>query len=372
MRRFFGYYRQFDALAPEEVSAELKAVSDERRRRALERIPALDLSSPAWHQPPHAEAVNAATYALRRSLNAYPDPTAAGVRAALAERHGVPAERIVVGHGAGELLRAACHALLSAGDELVLPWPGWGPLPELAARAGGRPVPVALTADGAPDLERLAGAVGPATRVVAVCSPNDPTGAGVEGVGLRALADALPERVTLVIDEALADFRAPAASATALAAGSSRVLVVRSLGKAHALAGLRAGYALAGEAFEDPAMLGPYGGVGAPVQAAMAWAVEHGETVAGARRAAAARDRARLADALAGSPATMAPSETHIVWLAADGRTGPELAAGLAAERVLVTPGTRWGDERHVRAALRGPEAVDRLAAALLAVSSPA
>ena len=230
-------------------------------------------------------------------------------------------------------------------------------------------MPVPLTSAGAPDLERVAAAVGPRTRVVALCSPNDPTGAGVAPGAVRALQRELPERVTLVVDEALADFRAPEDSASALAAGAGAVLVVRSLGKAHALAGLRAGYALAGEAIAEPAALGPYGGVGAPVQAAVAWTVEHGAAIAGARSAAAARDRARLATALAGSRVRPAPSEAHVAWLAADGRTARELAAGLAARGVFVVPGARWGDERHVRATLRGPEAVDRLAAALLAVS---
>ena len=161
MRRFREYYRQFEELPPEEVSLELRARRDERKRRALSRVEPLDLSGTAWHEAPHPEAINAATFALRRALNAYPDPSATSVREALAERHGVAPEQVVVGHGAGELLRAACAALLAQGGDALVAWPGWQPLPELAQAAGGRAVPVPPSA--AEILER-AGAPEPRAR----------------------------------------------------------------------------------------------------------------------------------------------------------------------------------------------------------------
>src|SRR5918998_6694736 len=119
------YSRQFEAMGPEEISEELRALRDERRRKALSRIDALDLSGTEWHEPPHPDAVNAATFALRRAVNAYPDRSATALRQALAARHGVAVEQVVVGHGAGELLRGALAA--AAGDVLV-GWPGWQPL----------------------------------------------------------------------------------------------------------------------------------------------------------------------------------------------------------------------------------------------------
>jgi hypothetical protein len=124
---FRDYYRQFEEMPPEEVSAELMAARDERRRRALSRIDALDLSGTEWHEPPHPDAVNAATFALRRAVNAYPDRSAVALREALAARHGVAVEQVAVGHGAGELLRGLL------GGEVLVGWPGWQPLPELVA-----------------------------------------------------------------------------------------------------------------------------------------------------------------------------------------------------------------------------------------------
>jgi hypothetical protein len=108
IRRLRDYYRQFEELSQEEISAELRERRDAERASALTEVQALDLATPAWHEPPDAEAVNAATYALRRAVNAYPDDDA--LREALAGRHGVGAEHVAPGHGAGELLHAAFGA----------------------------------------------------------------------------------------------------------------------------------------------------------------------------------------------------------------------------------------------------------------------
>ena len=176
MRRLLDYYRQFEELSPEEISRDLLERHHAERDRALAEVPPLDLATPSWHEPPDAEAVNAATYALRRAVNAYPDPTP--LHEALAARHGVSTDQVAPGHGAGELLHAAFRAL--AGDgEVAVAWPGWGPLPRLVHEAGGAPVAVPLTTDGAPDLDVLAAAAGPDTRAVVLCTPNDPTGAAV-------------------------------------------------------------------------------------------------------------------------------------------------------------------------------------------------
>ena len=112
MRRLFERYRQFQALPPDEVSRELRERRDEQRAREVVFVPELDLSRTAWHEPPHPEAVNAATFALRRRMNAYPDPAATQVRELAAARHGLRPDQVAVGHGAAELLQDACAQLL--------------------------------------------------------------------------------------------------------------------------------------------------------------------------------------------------------------------------------------------------------------------
>ena len=357
IRRLRDYYRQFEELSPEEISAELRERRDAERAGALAEVHALDLASPAWHEPPDAEAVNAATYALRRAINAYPDDGV--LRRALAERHGVEEEQVAPGHGAGELLHAAFRAI-AAGGRVAIAWPGWSPLPGLVHEAGAAPVPVPLTDAGAPDTDALA-AIEPDTSAVALCSPNDPTGAVTP---IRDLAERLPEPVWLVVDAALAEL-APDEDAAELLGVRERVLIVRSFSKAHAMAGLRAGFALANDA-ELLDRLSPAGGVSAPAQAAMLWAIREGEMVVARRRATAARERERLADALRGSPFSFASGHGHLVWLASTEEDGASIVRRLAAQRIYVTPGAQWGDEQRVRIALRDGAATDRLAGALL------
>jgi histidinol-phosphate aminotransferase len=356
---FRDYYRQFEEMAPEEISHELRELRDERRRRALSRIEPLDLSGSGWHEPPHPDAVNAATFALRRALNAYPDASAGALRAALAERHGVAPEQVAVGHGAGELLRAACAALTAGGGEALVAWPGWQPLPGLVEACGGRAVPVPATPG------EIHSRIGEQTRAVLLTSPADPTGVVFSRSAVRHLCALLPDGVTLAVDEALGEFAPAGEDAAPLVAELPNLLVVRSFSKAHAMAGLRAGAALGPP--ELVARLAPSGGLSAPAQAAAAWAAsDAGAQLAARRRAFAQTLHLRLAAALAGSALSATPGSTPFAWLSSSEEDGASIAARLAAAQVFVAPGRLWRDERHVRAALRGPVGVDRLAAALL------
>jgi len=359
VRRLFDHYRQYQELPPEEVARELRERRAEERRRELVFVPELDLARTAWHEPPHPEAVNAATFALRRRMNAYPDPGAREVRELAARRHGLAPAQVAVGHGAAELLQEACAALLAGGRELLVAWPGWGPLPELARRVGGRPVPV----PGEGGIGPLAERVGPDTGAVAVCSPNDPTGAALAPADVRALCERVGERVWVLLDEALADFLPPGEDAAGLVAELPNLLVFRTFAKAHAMAGFRIGYVLGPAGMAE--RLTPSFSVNAPAQAAAAWALELGDPVLARRRAAAARERDRLAATLQGSPLSFPPTAAPFVWLSSDAHAGREIVEHLAARRIKVAPGEQWGDERHVRVTLRDPPATDRLAAAL-------
>jgi histidinol-phosphate/aromatic aminotransferase/cobyric acid decarboxylase-like protein len=384
MRRFFDYYRQFEELPHEEISRELRERRD--AERSLVGSPPLDLSGSGWHEPPHAEVVNAATFALRRAVNAYPD--AEPLRTAIARSHDVDPARVAIGHGAGELLRAALRTYASEGDVLVA-WPGWGPLPRLVTEAGATPVPAtsddiraaagreapgaAATGDtrhpAAPGDTRHAAAPGetrhPATssraatsgaassgrargpRAIVVSRPGDPTGAvfGVED---------LAGDHWLILDEALAGFLPDGEDALV---DRPRVVHVRSFSKAHAMAGFRVGYAIVPEGVEaEP--LEPVLGVGAAALAGALWAVEKGAPSAAARRAAADRERARLA----AGPFRVAPGRGPYAWLETAGRP---LAEELASRRIFVAPGSAWGDDAHVRVTLRDAAATDRLLEAL-------
>jgi histidinol-phosphate/aromatic aminotransferase/cobyric acid decarboxylase-like protein len=372
-RKLVDYYRQFEAMSPEENAHRLREARKEQRSRELARVDELDLRSSAWHEPPDPEIVNAATFALRRSINRYPEPDAGPAVAAIASHHGVPESQVALGHGAGQLLQGALRELAADG-EVVMPWPSWAPLPALAHRAGAHPVPVPLAADGSADLDALAGAVTDRTRAMLICSPNDPTGAVVSRDDLRAFAERLRPEITVIVDEALVELAAEDASVVPLLGELPNLLVLRSFSKAWAMAGLRVGYVLGSpEDAEALAALSPGQGVASPAQAAVAAALDdemRGRLRLQQRRLLAARERAHLMQGIEGTPFAVDRSEVHLVWMRGEGMTAAQITHGLVGQRIHVTSGADWGDEEHVRVALRDRPATDRLIAALRVLAS--
>jgi hypothetical protein len=100
----------------------------------------VDLSDTEWPESPDYDVINAAVFAARGSVDAYPDHSASKVRELVADRHGLAPQQVVLRNGAGELLQTAALALLSRGDELVTPWPSYPLYPLMARRAGAQPV----------------------------------------------------------------------------------------------------------------------------------------------------------------------------------------------------------------------------------------
>ena len=362
-RGLLGYYRQFEAMTDEEVSEELRKVSAERRAKALARVEPLDLSTTTWHEFPHPDVVAAVTYAARRGINRYADPHAVELRTEIGRRHGLEADRVVVGAGAAQLLAAAASALLEPGDELITPWPSYPLYPLMANRAGGRPVPVPGR-----DRDSIVEALSGRTRLVVICNPNDPTGAYSTAAELDALLGELPDDVTVILDEALVDFveAEPAGTTLSLLDDHPRLIVVRTFSKAYGVAGIRCGYALGGpgsepllERLELPL------GVDALAQAGGLEALRKCGPLVAARRAIVIEERRRLLSELADRPIDAAPSEANLVWLSAPGIQGADLAARLDRFGVRVKRGAEFGASDHIRATVQDRPAGDRLLRAL-------
>ena len=165
------YYRQFEGMSEEEVNAGLREEAAERRRKALTRVDPLDLSQTTWPELPHPRIVNAITFVARRGLHRYPHLRGTELRDRLARaprrRARAPDPRKRRGRAA-ELSHARVdRAWPAAADDLaVLPL-----YPMMARRAHGRAVPITGGVD-----ELIEAAAEPATRVIALASPNDPTG----------------------------------------------------------------------------------------------------------------------------------------------------------------------------------------------------
>ena len=357
------YYRQFEDVDQEEFNRGLRERRAREKALALEKVPVLDLSRTEWPDFPNSEVVNAAVYAARGAVNGYPDRFAGPVRSMLSERHAVAPEQVVVGNGAGGLLQSAAHVLLGRGDELVTPWPSYPLYPLMAQRAGGRPIAVDHASP-----ESLLEAVGERTRVVVLCNPNDPTGTYLPADTVAGLAARLPENVMLLVDEAYIQFQdvEPEDSVLRLVDSFPRLLVFRTFSKIYGLSGLRGGYAVGSPATAE--LLGaiaPALGVNALTQAALQHALKIGDPEIRRRRELVIEQRGRILHALHDLPVDAPDSQSNFVWLHAPGVTGAELAGRLERAGVLVAAGGPLGADDHVRAAVRGAAATDRLLGAL-------
>jgi histidinol-phosphate aminotransferase len=154
---------------------------------------------------PHAAVLEAVEASLR-TLNRYPDPTAAKLRGRLADRYDVPVGRVVVGNGSCEILLAAAEAMLEPGAEIVYAWPSFSMYPHLAAMTGARAIEVPLDAEGRHDLDAMAAEVTAATRILIVCNPNNPTATALPVAEIDAFVASVPRHVCVVLDEAYIEF----------------------------------------------------------------------------------------------------------------------------------------------------------------------
>jgi histidinol-phosphate aminotransferase len=353
------YYRQFEAMSEEEVNEGLRQEAYERKQKALTRVETLDLSQTTWPELPHPRVVNAITFVARRGLQRYPHTRGSELRDALAEHHGVERGRLILGNGAAELLSSATRALIEPGQRLLTSWPSYPLYPIMARRAHGQAVPVS---GGVEPL--LAAAHEPGTRVVALASPNDPTGELLGTAELRLLLDGLPDGVAVLLDEALVDFvdTQPTDASIELLERYPRLLVFRSFSKAWGLAGLRVGYAIGGPGSEElMAELDPDLGVSEVSQAGALEALRGCGPLIERRVRAIGLERPRLAAALAARGFDVTESQANFLWVAHPEIEGDELAARLAKTGVLVAAGSALGEPQHLRIALRNAGATDRL-----------
>ena len=359
------YYRQFEGMSEEEVNAGLRAQAAERRRKALTRVETLDLSQTTWPTLPHTRIVNAITFVARRGLQRYPHLRGSDLRNELAERHKIDSSaRLILGNGAAELLSSATRALIEPGKLLLTSWPSYPLYPIMARRAHGRAVPVS----GGVDALLAAASENEDTRVVALASPNDPTGELLPTAELERLLAGLPTNVAVLLDEALVEFAdaQPAEGSVRLLESHPRLLVFRSFSKAWGLAGLRVGYALGGPGAEDLlAELEPDLGVSEVSQAGALEALRTCSELIERRVAEIAEERVRLIAALRERRFDLTESQANFVWASHPVVEGDELAARLARAGVLVAAGSALGEPRHVRIAVHDSPSSERLLAAL-------
>jgi histidinol-phosphate aminotransferase len=190
-------------------------------------------------QPPAKAAalIEAVLPRLPELLRRYPDPSA--LQAELAARSGVGPEQVLVTAGGDDALDRLCRAVLAPGRELIFPSPSFEMIARYAALAGGAVVKVPWPGATYP-IEEVLSAITPRTAMIAVVSPNNPTGAVAGADDLLRLAAAAPGAL-LLLDHAYAEF---SFDLTQVALSLPRAVVVRTLSKAWGLAGLRVGWVM--------------------------------------------------------------------------------------------------------------------------------
>ena len=284
----------------------------------------------------------------------YPDGDATVLRRAIAAEHGLEVDRIVCGTGSGDLLSLAAGCYLGPGDEAIHTRYGFSLYPIAIRRTGATPVEVPDRAYGT-DVDALLTAVTPATRLVFVANPNNPTGTFLTRSEVARLHAGLPDGVLLVLDGAYAEYVAPEDDdgALDLARTAPNVLVTRTFSKIHGLAGERVGWAT-GSAEVVGALnriRGPFN-VTASGLAAAAAAVGDREFVERSRLHNA-RERARFAGrmrALGDAGLRVVESEANFLLVLFGGRVTAERAYGLLMDAGVVV---RWLPNQGLGHALR-------------------
>ena len=181
-------------------------------------------------------------------FNRYPDASALSLREALAERYKVSKDAVHVAAGSVSIIAQFMLATASAGDEVMFPWRSFEGYPILARVAGANTIRIALTPDHRHDLQAMASAVTERTRLIIICSPNNPTGTTVSKTEFEAFHAQVPRDTLILLDEAYAEFVTDPDALNGMeyvnAAQYANVVVLRTFSKAYGLAGLRVGYAI--------------------------------------------------------------------------------------------------------------------------------
>jgi histidinol-phosphate aminotransferase len=296
------------------------------------------ISSNENHYPPLPGVMEAVMRAAG-DLNRYPDPFSSRLINALAERFDVPASHVALGTGSVALCGQLIDIAADSGDEVIYAWRSFEAYPIWTQIAGARSVQVPLLPDDRHDLEAMAEAVSDRTRVIFVCSPNNPTGQVVRRAELEVFLDRIPADVLVVLDEAYVEFIDDPDVADGIDIYRERpnVAVLRTFSKAYGLAALRVGFAIAhepvAEALRKVSL--PFGISTIAEEAALASLEREDELLDRVARIVEARSA--MVEELRSQGWTVAEQQANFIWL----RLGPQSAAfaqACEAEGLSVRP----------------------------------
>lgn len=289
--------------------------------------------------------------------NRYPDGASTAVREAIATRWSVSPERVHVAAGSVAILGNLIAATCSPGDSVLYAWRSFEGYPLLVATAGVSSIQVPLTPDARHDLPAMAAAITPTTRLILLCSPNNPTGPTIRRDEFEAFMRDVPPAVLVVLDEAYAEFVTDpdAVRGNEVLDVHPNVVVLRTFSKAYGLAGLRIGYMIGAEYLCDGAraVSVPLGVTDLAQRAAVASLQHEDELLERVGHLVARRERIR--DALIAQGWDVPDAQGNFVWLPTGAATA-EAAAVFERGGIVVRA---LGD--GIRISIGEEEAVEKL-----------
>lgn len=224
---------------------EAEPYSDKHLEYAWQHKEVLRMMSNENPLPPSEGVLGVIREAANRS-NLYPH-SGYELRKRVAEPWGLGPDNVILGNGSTEIIDIILRTFLTPGDEVIISLPTFAMYERRTRVNGGKPVLVAMTEDYQFDVEAISSAISPLTKLIFICSPNNPTGNRIlDGDLKRVLATGVPT----VIDEAYYELEVDGRSMAPLVKEYPNAIVTRTLSKAYGLAGLRIGYA-----FADPSLI---------------------------------------------------------------------------------------------------------------------
>jgi histidinol-phosphate aminotransferase len=331
-----------------------------RLGRAPDDIIKLDANENPYGPPPRVRAA----LADLPYVHIYPDPQSRALRTALADWTGLPADLLLAGAGADELIDLTIRLFLQPGEAVLNCPPTFGMYAFDAASVGARVVSVPRRPDFAPDLDAVEEAVHQhRPKLLFVASPNNPDGGWLPDAHLERLL-ALP--LVVVLDEAYVDFARPELGRVHWVPLRDNLIVLRTFSKWAGLAGLRVGYG----AFPSTLMphlwkiKQPYN-VSVAASAAAIAALQDLDDLE-QRIARITAERERLAQLLADVPYLRCyPSRANFVLCRVVGRDAHQLKLALERAGILVRYFDQPGLSDHIRISVGKPDHTDALIAAL-------
>jgi len=311
---------------------------------------------------PSPRVLDAIRAAATEALRLYPDPEATGLRSALASHHGVRPEQVFVGNGSDEVLAHTFAALLKQDAPLLFPDITYSFYPAYCRLFGIEAEPVPLDASMT---IRVADYARPGGAII-IANPNAPTGIALPRAEIAALLDAHPGQ-PVVVDEAYVDFGAE--TAIPLIAPHPNLLVVQTMSKSRALAGLRVGYAIGDVGLIEALVRVKDSFNSYPLdRLAQAGAIASLEDEAyfQRHRRMVIEERDRMSQALSRLGFNVLPSAANFVFARHPARSGAALAAALREQGVLVRHFDKPRIADYLRISVGASNDTSRLIAALI------